>query len=327
MLKKIKCSIVGASGYTGGELLRLLLFHPRVEISQITSETYTGKAVSFIHPNLRKITDLKFTSINDLKPSDVLFITLPHYRSQEKFSQLKKMAQVVIDLSQDFRLDPRFVYGLAELHRAEIKTANYIAGAGCNATAVILGLYPFYKNNLIIPEQTVVEAKISSSAAGRQLSLGSHHPERSGAVRSYKPTGHRHVAEICHQLGVKNIHFSATAIEMVRGILMTAHVFLKNPLTDKDIWNLYRETYKHEPFIRIIKQKTGVYRYPEPKLVRGTNYCDIGFEIDKETNRVVVMAAIDNLVKGAAGQVIQAFNLRFGFNETTGLEFPGLHPC
>ena len=298
-----------------------------MEISQITSETYAGKAASFIHPNLRKITDLKFISMNDLKSCEVLFVALPHHTSREKFSQFKKMAQVVIDLSQDFRLDSRFIYGLPELHREEIRTANYIAGAGCNATAVILGLYPFYKNNLIIPEQTVVEAKISSSAAGHQPSLASHHPERSGAVRSYKPTGHRHVTEICHQLGVKNIHFSATAIEMVRGILITAHIFLKNPLTDKDIWKLYRETYNQEPFIRIIKQKTGVYRYPEPKLVRGTNYCDLGFEVDRESNRVVVMAAIDNLVKGSAGQVIQAFNIRFGFNETSGLEFPGLHPC
>lgn len=338
-MTKIRCSIVGASGYTGGELLRLLFGHPKVEVQQVTSENSSGKNIFSVHPNLRlpllssqdktrsKMADLRFININDLEPCDVLFVALPHGQSSKQFNRFRKLAKVVIDLGQDFRLDPLFVYALAELHREELKTANYIAGAGCNATAVILGLYPFYKNNLIITSKTVVEAKISSSAAGNKPSLSSHHPERSGAVRSYKPTGHRHIAEICHELGVENIHFSATSIEMVRGILITAHIFLKNSLTDKDIWKLYRKEYAREPFIRIIKQKTGIYRYPEPKLVKGTNYCDIGFEVDSDTNRVVVMAAIDNLVKGSAGQVIQAFNIRHGFDEKLGLEFFGLHPC
>jgi len=156
--------------------------------------------------------------------------------------------------------------------------------------------------------------------------LASHHPERSGVVRSYKPTGHRHVGEMQQELGSTDIHFSATSIEMVRGILATFHVFLNKSLADKDIWKLFRAAYGEEPFIRIVKERSGVHRYPEPKLVAGSNYCDIGFEIDQDSNRLVVVCALDNLMKGAAGQAVQAFNIAQGFDETTGLEFPGLHP-
>ena len=155
---------------------------------------------------------------------------------------------------------------------------------------------------------------------------GSHHPERSGAVRSYKPTGHRHVAEMLQVLGPSNIHFSATSIEMVRGILATCHVFLTEDLDEKAIWKLYREAYVNEPFIRIVKERTGIHRYPEPKLLAGTNFCDIGFERDPNSDRLVVLSAIDNLMKGAAGQAVQSFNLMHGFDETLGLGFPGLHP-
>ncbi|MDA2923023.1 N-acetyl-gamma-glutamyl-phosphate reductase, partial [Patescibacteria group bacterium AH-259-L07] len=313
-------------GYTGGELIRLLLFHPSIELVSITSESNAGKPIYFVHPNLRNVTDLVFVSMDTVEPCDVLFLSLPHGKSKEKFDQFRKLAKVVIDLSQDFRLDSRFVYGLAEIYRDKLKTANYIAGAGCNATATILALYPFYKHKLVFEDRTVVEAKIGSSAAGNKPTLSSHHPERSGVVRSYRPTGHRHIAEICTYLHTKNIHFSATTIEMVRGILITAHVFLKQTMSEKDVWNLYRDIYSNEPFIRMVKQKSGIHRFPEPKYVMGTNYCDIGFELDEESNRVVIMAAIDNLVKGAAGQVIQAFNIRHGFDEKTGLEFPGLHP-
>lgn len=345
---KVKVSIVGASGYTGGELLRLLLFHPNVEVQQVTSESYTGKFVHKIHPNLRKSTVLKFVSASELEPCDLLFLCLPHNSSQNKIDEYKKLAPKIIDLSADFRLKSaeeyekwyghkhvrpdlfkEFVYGIPELHREEMKKANYISSAGCNATASILGLYPLYKNGLVEEDRTVIEVKVGSSEGGNKVNEGSHHPERSGVVRSYQPTQHRHTAEMLQELsfGKKlTIHFSATAIDIVRGLLATCHVFLKENLQEKDIWKIYREAYGSEPFIRIVKENDGIYRYPEPKLLSGTNYCDIGFKKDEFSNRLVVISAIDNLMKGAAGQALQAFNIMYGFDEKTGLEFPGLHP-
>jgi LysW-gamma-L-alpha-aminoadipyl-6-phosphate/LysW-L-glutamyl-5-phosphate reductase len=347
-MNKVKVSVVGASGYTGGELLRLLLFHPNVEINQVTSESYTGKFVHKIHPNLRKSTTLKFVSINELESCDLLFLCLPHNSSQNKIDEFKRLAPKIIDLSADFRLKNtaeyekwyghkharpellnEFVYGIPELYREEMKKANYISSAGCNATASILGMYPLYKNGLVEEERTVIEVKAGSSEGGNKVNEGSHHPERSGVVRSYMPTQHRHSAEILQELsfGKKiQVHFSATAIDMVRGILATCHVFLKDNLQEKDIWKIYREVYGNEPFIRIVKESDGIYRYPEPKLLYGTNYCDVGFKKDEFSNRLVVISAIDNLMKGAAGQALQAFNLMYGFDERTGLEFPGLHP-
>ncbi len=347
-MNKVKVSIVGASGYTGGELLRLLLFHPNVEVNQVTSESYTGKFVHKIHPNLRKSTTLKFVSVNELVDCDLLFLCLPHNSSQNKIEDFKKLAPKIIDLSADFRLKDNieyekwyghkhsrpdllneFVYGIPELHREEMKKANYISSAGCNATASILGLYPLYKNGLVEEDRTVIEVKAGSSEGGNKVNEGSHHPERSGVVRSYMPTQHRHTAEILQELsfGKKiQVHFSATAIDMVRGLLATCHVFLKENLQEKDIWKFYREAYSNEPFIRIVKESDGIYRYPEPKLLSGTNYCDVGFKKDEFSNRLVVVSAIDNLMKGAAGQALQAFNIMYGFDERTGLEFPGLHP-
>ena len=219
----------------------------------------------------------------------------------------------------------QFVYGIPEINREQIRGADYVTGAGCNATATILGLLPIFKRKLAT--QAVVEVKAGSSEGGNSFSEASHHPERSGAVRSYKPTGHRHVAEMLAQLGHHtDISFSATSIEMVRGILATCHVFLDQPLNEKDIWKIYREDYSDERFIRIVKERSGIYRYPEPKLLSGTNFCDIGFEIDPHSNRLVVISAIDNLMKGAAGQAVQCFNLMSGFDEDSALGFTGLHP-
>lgn len=347
-MNKVKVSIVGASGYTGGEMLRLLLFHPSVEVRQVTSESYTGKFVYKVHPNLRKSTMLKFVSVSELEPCDILFLCLPHNSSQNRIDEFKILAPRIIDLSADFRLNNsveyekwygykhirpdllnQFVYGIPELHRDEMKKANYISSAGCNATASILALYPLYKNDLVQEDRTVIEVKAGSSEGGNKINEGSHHPERSGVVRSYMPTQHRHSAEIMQELsfGKKiNVHFSATAIDMVRGLLATCHVFLKENLHEKEIWKIYREAYGNEPFIRIVKESEGIYRYPEPKLLSGTNYCDIGFKKDEFSDRLVVISAIDNLMKGAAGQALQAFNLMVGIDERTGLEFPGLHP-
>ena len=330
-MEKIRVSIVGGSGYGGGEIVRLLLFHPNVEIKQITSERFAGKFVFKLHPNLRKITQLKFCKISELEECDALFLCLPHGKAMQDIEKYKKLAKKIIDLSSDFRLKNKenFVYGIPELHREEIKNSDFVSGAGCNATAVILALYPLFKNNLVDLERTVVEVKVGSSEAGNFPTSASHHPERSGSVRSFMPTHHRHIAEILQELSFGRkikIHFSATAIEMVRGVLATCHVFLKKDLDEKEIWKIYREVYGNEPFIRIVKDSDGIYRYPEPKLLIGTNYCDVGFEKDEDSNRLVVISAIDNLMKGAAGQAVQAFNVMYGFDEKTSLKFPGLHP-
>lgn len=340
----IKVGIVGASGYTGGDLLRILLFHPNVEVVQVTSERHAGKFVASVHPNLRKITKLKFVSAAELQPCDVLFLGLPHGHVMSRLAEFETLADTLIDLSADFRLRDAdryqrwygkphacperladFVYGIPELHREAMRGAKHISGAGCNATATILALKPLYDAGVV--ESSVVEVKAGSSQGGNAANEGSHHPERSGAMRSYKPSGHRHLAEM-HQAfgGVENVHFSATSVEMVRGILATCHVFLNADLQDKDVWKIYRKAYGNEPFIRIVKEKTGIHRYPEPKWVAGSNFCDIGFERDPHSQRLVVMSAIDNLMKGAAGQAVQAFNISQGIEETTGLQFPGLHP-
>jgi len=344
----ITVGIVGASGYTGGETLRILLRHPGVEVLQATSESNAGHFLHTLHPNLRKQTQLKFTSLNDLKPCDVLFLCLPHGSAMRRIAALEGVAGKLIDLSADFRLrNPadyptwyghpheapqylaRFVYGIPELHRKAIAEATHITGAGCLATASILGLLPLFRHDVIARREVFIEAKVGSSAAGDTPNLSTHHPERSGAVRSFQPTGHRHTAEIIQELSFGQplqVHFSGTAIEAVRGVLATCHVFLKDGVEEKDLWKVYRAEYGAEPFMRVVKERQGIYRYPEPKLLAGTNFCDVGFEKDPHGSRLVVMAALDNLGKGAAGNGVQAMNIACGLPETMGLEFPGLHP-
>ena len=340
----IRISIVGASGYAGGELLRLLLLHPNVSVEQATSERFAGKYVRHTHPNLRGITDLKFVSADDLAECDVLFLCLPHGSAMNKIDRFRSLAKRIVDLSSDFRLRdpdsyvrwyghshsrpdllPGAVYGMPELHRNLLPDASLVAGCGCNATATILALKPLVDEGLV--NQVVVEIKAGSSEGGNEASSASHHPERAGSVRSYKPTGHRHQAEMLQELNHElDLSFSATAVELVRGILATAHVFLSKVVDEKAIWRLFREAYADEPFIRIVKERQGIYRFPEPKILTGSNYCDIGFELDARTGRLVVLSALDNLMKGAAGQAVQAFNIMYGLDERTGLEFPGLHP-
>lgn len=347
-MHRLKVSIAGASGYAGGELLRLLLAHPGADVQQVTSERWDGKFIHKVHPHLRKQSTLKFCSLSELDHCDVLFLCLPHGHTMKSIDAFRQKAGKIIDLSADFRLNdaelyqkwyhkphsrrdllPAFVYGIPELHRDEMKNAPAISSAGCNATATILGLYPLYKNKLVQPDRTVVEVKVGSSEGGNSSSPASHHPERSGCVRSFMPAGHRHVAEMIQELSFGEqiqIHFSATSIDMVRGVLATSHVFLKDDFEERDIWKIYRREYGDEPFIRIVKERDGNYRFPEPKILSGSNYCDIGFEKDPHSRRLVVISALDNLMKGAAGQAVQAFNLQNGFPETTGLGFTGLHP-
>jgi N-acetyl-gamma-glutamyl-phosphate/LysW-gamma-L-alpha-aminoadipyl-6-phosphate reductase len=349
----MKAAVIGGAGYAGGELLRLLLSHPEIEVTQVTSERLGGKFVHTVHPHLRRRTELKFQSRTAVQPVDVLFLAMPHGQTSREIDQLQSLAPTIIDLSADFRLhDPAgyptwygwehpqpallkdFVYALPELHREQIRTANRLAAGGCLATASILGLYPLTRAGVIDEAMPiVVEGMTGSSAGGAESGPASHHPHRSGEMRSFAPTAHRHTAEIIQELGLQspnghrpNIAFSATAVEAVRGILVTSHVFLKDDLSEKDLWRIYRAAYADEPFMRIVKESQGIHRYPNPKILSGTNYCDVGFERDPHSRRVVVMSALDNLMKGAAGQAVQALNVRFGWDERTGLEFSGLYP-
>jgi N-acetyl-gamma-glutamyl-phosphate/LysW-gamma-L-alpha-aminoadipyl-6-phosphate reductase len=344
-MDKVKVGIVGGSGYTGGELLRVLLQHPNVEVVAVTSRQYKGKPLHRVHPNLRGVAAPKFIDPEDLPSVDVLFTGLPHGTVMDQIDRFTGAAEKVLDLSSDFRLKnpddyvtwydhehsqkpwlDKFVYGMPELHRKAIKSANYVAVPGCTATSAILPLKPLAETFEIT--NVIIDAKVGSSAGGASVSLSTHHPERSGVVRSFKPSGHRHTAEMIQELGlpIEQINFSPHAVELIRGILATCHVFIDGEFDEKDVWQAYLKHYKEEPFIRIIKERGGLYRFPEPKLVSGTNLCDIGFEKDPNTGRLVVMAAIDNLMKGAAGQAVQCFNLMCGFNEATALTSLGFHP-
>ena len=344
-LDKPKVSIVGGSGYVGGELLRLLLFHPRVEVKQITSASQAGRFVHTVHPNLRAVTPLQFAHPDVLAEADILFLALPHGQAARSIERYAGLAGRIVDCSADFRLrDPalyqrwyetehpalpwleRFVYGLPERHRSALAGAQYASGVGCNATAAILGLAPLADAGVL--REAIVDVKVGSSEAGAQPSASSHHPERSGVIRSFKPTGHRHQAEVKQALGnAFALHFSVTSVELVRGALATCHCLLSQKLADRDVWQLYRAAYRNEPFVRLVKSSTGIHRYPEPKVLAGSNFCDVGFEVDPDTGRVVVMSALDNLMKGAAGSAVQSLNVMMGWDETAGLTFPGLHPA
>jgi N-acetyl-gamma-glutamyl-phosphate/LysW-gamma-L-alpha-aminoadipyl-6-phosphate reductase len=343
-------AIVGASGYTGGELLRLALNHPHLDVRQVTSERLDGQFVHFTHPNLRRRTPLKFVRSEMLERSDLLFLCLPHGSAMERIEHFAGLADRIVDLSADFRLRRaedydrwygkphtnaawlgKFVYGLPELHRGQMGTASYISGVGCNATATTLAVWPLAKAGLIDTARGLIcEVKVGSSEGGAASADSTHHPERAGVMRSFAPTGHRHTAEVLQALrlcGIEtDVHLSATAVDNVRGVLATAHVFVKPGTAERDLWKAYRDAYGAEPFVRIVKERTGLYRYPEPKILSGSNYADVGFELDATTGRVVALCAIDNLMKGAAGSALQSANIMMGWDETLGLEFPGLHP-
>src|SRR5260370_664692 len=245
-MSRLRVAIAGGSGYTGGELARLLLFHPHVELTQVASSSHAGQYMDSVHPNMRKLSLLRFCHPDEFMSCDVLFLCLPHGVSAREIERYRAIAPRVIDLSADFRLH----------------SAGLIQELGW--------------------------------LSGREL----HQP----------------------------IAFSATAVELVRGVLITAHVFVNEAVDERTLWRLYREAYQHEPFIRLVKERNGVYRYPEPKILAGSNYCDIGFELDASQGRVVVIAALDNLMKGAAGNAVQALNCMCGWDENMGLTFPGLHP-
>lgn len=348
-------SILGASGYTGGELLRILLQHPGVDVVGATSQQFAGEFLHRVHPNLRGRTQLKFMARNELPAADIVFTCVPHGSAMKHVPTLLEQGSKVIDLSADFRLRnaetyrqwygldhaapellKQAAYGLPEFHRQAIKGARLVSGVGCTATATNLALYPLVKAGLLTTGPVVADIKIGSSASGMEASIASIHAERSRAIRLYAPTSHRHVAEVQQELGhaasgapgtPPQIHFTAHAVELVRGVLATCHAFLARPdVTDKDLWKAYRAAYGGEPFVRLVKERAGLHRFPDPKLVAGSNYADVGFEIEEGTNRVVALCAIDNLVKGAAGSAVQCMNLMSGFAETDGLTQIPLHP-
>jgi N-acetyl-gamma-glutamyl-phosphate/LysW-gamma-L-alpha-aminoadipyl-6-phosphate reductase len=341
-----RASIIGASGYTGGELLRLLTGHPEIEVVQATSRSHLGEYVYQVHPNLRKQTTLKFTDPETVEAVDVLFLALPHGQAQHKIDQYARSAPVIIDLSADFRLhDPKlyehwygsphaaptwlekFVYGLPELHRDQLQGAHYASGVGCNATASNLALLPLVKGGLLDGEKPVIiEIKVGSSEGGAEGNPGTHHPERAGVIRTFSSFGHRHTAEVMQELGVKDVSLTMTSVDLVRGVLATAHAKVKSGVTTKDLWKAYREAAAANPFVRLVKEQRGIFRVPEPKVLAGSNYADISFDLDEGNGHVVSICAIDNLMKGASGTAVQCMNLMLGLEETMGLEFPGLHP-
>jgi N-acetyl-gamma-glutamyl-phosphate/LysW-gamma-L-alpha-aminoadipyl-6-phosphate reductase len=336
-------SVVGGSGFTGGELLRLLAGHPEFELAQATSRSKENKTVGHAHPNLRDL-DLRFTSPEVLDSVDVLFAATPHGVSMEQIDQFQDAADTVVDLSADFRLDSEAQYdewydghsrpdlleeaeyALPELNRENLAGADLIASGGCNATATILGLLPLFEDGILSgDEQVVVDVKVGSSEGGAGGGEASSHPERSGVVRPYAPTGHRHEAEIQQFLGI-DVSFTVHAVDMIRGASATCHVFPEERVSKGDLWGAYRGEYEDEPFVELVSGGGGVYRYPEPKAVAGTNRAEVGFELDPGNKRLVVFSAIDNMMKGSAGQAVHAANVALGVEETAGLDFAGLHP-
>jgi N-acetyl-gamma-glutamyl-phosphate/LysW-gamma-L-alpha-aminoadipyl-6-phosphate reductase len=346
--------VIGASGFTGGELLRLLLQHSGVEVVCATSRRFKGEYVYRVHPNLRGFTQLKFVepSIDAALKADVVFLALPHGESVKWVPKLYESGVAVFDLSADFRLkDPeayvewyrwpqphpypdllqKAVYGQPELHREELVGARLVAVPGCMATAAILMLAPLAKFGLIRDVPPVVDAKIGSSGAGAEGSVADLHSLRTYVVRPYEPVHHRHIAEIEQELSRLagrqiRVAFTPHAVDLVRGIFATGHVYVEKLPAEADMWKYFRALYGDSKFIRIIRDRLGLARYPNVKYVLGSNLVDIGFELDPRLNRIVTFAALDNLVRGASGQAVQAFNVAMGFPEDEGLRQIPLAP-
>ena len=341
----LKVSIIGATGYAGAELLAILHRHPQVDIAHITSESNTGKEISELYPHFAGIYDMKLESLNDIEKigadSDFIFIALPHGHAMDVGRKLDKLPVRIIDLGADYRFadttvyenwynvehthrDAQRVYGLAEIYREDIRTAKIIGNAGCFTTASILALAPLVRHHLIDVDTIIVDAASGVSGAGRGLKLGNHFAELYDNFKAYNVAKHRHTPEIEQALedlsGEKIvINFTPHLVPMSRGILATCYAKIKDART---IDAAFQKMYGNEKFIRLL----GRGAYPETKFVRGSNYCDIGWHVDERTNRVIVLSAIDNLVKGAAGQAVQNFNIAAGFDEDTALDVVPLYP-
>lgn len=339
----MKVAVVGAAGHIGGELLRLLLCHPDAEVVQATSDRYAGQPLHAVHPNLRHLTPLRFTPHDELGAVDARFTALPHGAAMERVDDLGRRTGMLVDLSADFRLRDtgafvrhhgvqhrrpelveQFVPGLPELYRDRLQGASRISVPGCQATAAILALRPVVASGLVAGD-AIVDARTGSSGSGSAPTRAGQHSERSGVMRVYQATGHRHAAEVAQACGVPT-RMTATAVEAVRGVQVVVHARAARPLRDRDLWQVFRDAYGDEPFVRLVSQRSGLYRYPEPKILCGSNLCDIGFAVDEDGCRLVLISALDNLGKGGAGSAVQSFNVAAGLDERAGLGFPGLHP-
>ncbi|WP_194432139.1 N-acetyl-gamma-glutamyl-phosphate reductase [Streptomyces alkaliphilus] len=337
--------VAGAAGYIGGELLRLLIGHPEVEVVGAVSSRFPGKRVDGVHPNLRASTDMLFCSADEVAECDAVFLALPHRAVMTQIEYWTQRAKLVIDLTGDFRLNDTkvferyygsehraphlldaFVPGLPELHRERLRGTDLISVPGCMATAGVLALHPLVAHELIDTEAGVqLDARTGSSGSGSTAGPANLHAERSGAMRVFAPTGHRHEAEISQHLGIPAA-MTATGVEAVRGVQTIAHTTLRPGVGKSDLRRAFREQYAREPFVRVVAHQRGIFRYPDPKILLGSNYCDVGYALDEDTGRLTTIGALDNLVKGGAGNAVQCLNIRMGWPETFGLTFPGLHP-
>jgi N-acetyl-gamma-glutamyl-phosphate/LysW-gamma-L-alpha-aminoadipyl-6-phosphate reductase len=358
MADRIRAGIIGATGYSGVALLEVLVRHPRVELQFATTRQpeLTGEYVHREHPNLLGLTDVKFSLyepsntafaetneiiLKQAQDCDVTFVCVPSGASANLTKNLVDHNTKIIDTSADFRLrDPalykefygrehpfpdllnEYVYGLPELHREQIRKARYVACPGCNATAMILAAYPLTKLDIFPNLRIIFDIMAGSSEAGAELTRASHHPERSGVARPYAVKEHRHLAEVRQELNLESERVGSTmfAIPMVRGVECIGHVYPEKIVDEKDLWKAYRAAYGSEPFIRMRAKKTGgPGSLPDVKYVRGSNFCDVGFFLDEGRNRIGVISALDNLIKGDVGNAVQSMNLMFGLDETTRL--------
>jgi N-acetyl-gamma-glutamyl-phosphate reductase len=348
-MKKIKVAIAGASGYAGGETLRILVTHPRVKIVAATSEKSAGKPVSSMFPVLAGLTGLVYETLDPEKLSkkaDLIFLALPHKSSAPVAATVHKKGKRIIDLSADLRLKDieiykkwygeehshpgllkKAVYGLPEIEMNKIKGADLVSNPGCYPAGAILGLAPLIEEGIINLKGIVIDSKSGVTGAGRSLDLGYLFSEVNEGVKAYKVGVHRHTPEIEQELSLiagekVAVSFTPHLIPMDRGILTTIYTNIKREIDDRSLLSLYRKYYSGRIFIRILEEG----RFPYTKDVRGTNFCDIGLKVDKRVGRIIVITAIDNLGKGAAGQAIQNMNIMMGLDEKEGLFFPGLFP-
>ncbi len=345
----LKTAIIGGSGYTGGELLRLLLYHTEVEITAITSEKSAGKAVAQLFPNLKDKTDLIFENNNPAavsKKADLIFLCLPHCAAMDSAKAYLKYGKKVVDLSADFRLRDykvyekwykekhtakdllkKAVYGLPELYRDKIKKASLVANPGCYPTSAILALAPLLKSKWAkgINLPIIIDSKSGVSGAGRGAEVAYLFTEANESVRAYKIGSHRHTPEIEQELSITakkkiNVSFTPHLIPMNRGILST--IYIKKPINAEQLLEHYRNFSENEPFVRILNSGS----LPDTKNIRGSNICEIGIVEDKRTGMTVIVSAIDNLIKGASGQAIQNMNIMQGFDEGCGLNLLPVFP-
>ncbi|MDD3579453.1 MAG: N-acetyl-gamma-glutamyl-phosphate reductase [Desulfobacca sp.] len=344
----LKVAVVGASGYTGLELLRLLARHPQVEIVAVTSREYAGKPLTSVFPALAQIVEIDFTAPDPesiAAQADFIFTALPHKAAMGVIPAFIQAGCQVVDLSADFRFQDQgvyeqwyqphsapellrdAVYGLPELYRAKICGARLVGNPGCYPISVILGLAPLLKADLVDPETIIADCKSGVSGAGRGVALASLFCEVNEGFRAYKVAEHRHTPEIEQELSrvagfPVQVTFTPHLVPMSRGILATLYAHWRRPVTDSELYQIYRDFYQGHPFIRICSPGG----LPNTAFVKGTNFCDLGFRVDPRTGRIIAVSAIDNLTRGASGQAIHNMNLMQGWPETLGLEVVPLVP-